>query len=159
MKLFFVTALTLLGTLCYSQDGKIFKGSYNVNKSKSRMGIAPDYVMPVAYDIKPEKGYIAILRKMVNEDGSKKDITEDMKFDGSPYKREVASGNASSSLTWINDSSFKVEKEWTDKEGKVRMKSTETWTTEDGGKTLKVNYDVEQADGNNYSIVGVFEKN
>jgi hypothetical protein len=156
MKGLILGGFLVMGLSGIAQTASNYSGVYAIDKSKIDFGKAPQTLLPAQFTVKGEKKHIAITRKMENP---MKEILEDMNLDGTPFSRDLESGGkATSSFSWIDGGSFKLNKNWVDKEGKSTMKDEEIWNVEDGGKTLKVTYNVEEANGGKYTIVGYYAK-
>ncbi|WP_316738380.1 hypothetical protein [Pedobacter aquatilis] len=134
-----------------------FSGNYAIDLNKTVFGDAPHGVLPATINVKQEKAQTTIVR----QDKDAKILgTEELKFDGSILNRTLPDGvKATSALKWAADKkTFNVDKKAFDGEGQVSNSVKETFSLEDGGKTLILFRDVAQSNGMKYTIKGIYNK-
>ena len=131
-----------------------FTGKWLINKSKIDFGQAPEWIVPKSIQIEQGTDKITVTKTNLNPE--LKDlvpVTDRLTFDSKPFERTTAAGLlVTSSLKWLNDSSFTISLKTT------KQQATETWNLEDSGKTLTINREVEQTDGLKYTVRCFYDK-
>jgi hypothetical protein len=156
MKIFFILlwASPLIG-IAQKTD---FSGNWSLNTRKTDFKQAPDWIMPVAFEIKQKKDQLVIQTKAYDKGMVQHYYTEYLPFNGS----------ASEVMTW-DDNKRNVSLHWNPIDSSITLsirviKSdnpsgasyTETWSLGDDGKTLIIDRQASQADG--YNIKAVYNK-
>jgi hypothetical protein len=125
-----------------------FSGNWLINKSKVDFGEAPEWILPRSFKIVQTADRLFISRILLKGDLTEQaPINDTLSFDGSAFKNPLEAV----SIHWLNDQSFTLNR-------KSNSEVNETWTLEDGGKTLVINRDVKQSNGMQYQIKSVYDK-
>ncbi|WP_259070360.1 hypothetical protein HDF24_14540 [Mucilaginibacter sp. X4EP1] len=153
-----ILLVTLSGTLVAQQKFD-YTGTYAVNKSKIDFGKAPDWILPSRFKVTQEGKKLIIVRTIVNETGIETDRAYTFE-DDKPFEYNSTNGQKNiSTLLWNADkASFIISLQSTTADGKPGQNYTETWSLTDGGNTLFINRDVEQANGLKYNIKAYYDK-
>jgi hypothetical protein len=158
MKYLLNLLLLIAMTTGYAQQKTDINGTYTINKSKIDFGKAPEWVLPSRFKVVKEGDKLTITRTLVNEAGTETDRTYG--FSGvAPYEYTVNDQKNTVTLVWAADKSgFTLHLQSITAEGKPGQSYTEVWSLSNGGKTLIIDRNVEQANGVKYTIKGYYEK-
>jgi len=137
-----------------------FSGTYKLNETKTDFGQAPHTVLPIKFAVTQGKDQITFNRTTVNANKEEITGTEILKFDGSIAERSLPdNGKRTASLKWAdNHQTFTINSTSVNADQSQTTKINETWSLEDGGKTLVANREVEQSNGFKYTIKGYYDK-
>jgi hypothetical protein len=152
MKNLFILLLVCISSSIFAQKTN-FSGQWTINKESTQFGDVPQWVIPKTIIVDQQKVKLILSRTSLNEQSEELPaIVENLSLDGSPFQRTPDSGPVViTSMHWANDSSFALYRNGSNF-------ATETWTLENGGKTLVINRLVEQDNGLKYSIKCVYDK-
>ncbi|QDW27249.1 hypothetical protein FFJ24_021425 [Pedobacter sp. KBS0701] len=142
-KLFFAILIGIKG-VAFAQKSD-FSGNYKVNEQKVNWGPAPKFILPRYIKVEQQRNRIIITRVGLNESlVLQAPLSDTISFDGSVSKKTTANGSIlSSTLRWLTDKTFEINKETIDASGRVTGKVNENWTIEDSGQTLMINRNVD----------------
>jgi len=132
-----------------------FSGNWLINKTRTNFSraSAAEWVVPKTIKVDQQAAQLILTR--ISTDGQLQQlapITETLAFDGTPFQRVPASGaTVTTTIHWLGDTSFTLTR-------KGAASATETWTLEDNGKTLVIDYSVDQADGGSYKIKCYYDR-
>lgn len=141
-----ILALLLCSSMAATAQKSNFSGGWLIDKTRTEFGKAPESVIPRSMKVDQQADKLMLSRINLNEQLAEQPATtETISFDGSPFVRNAATGKVTTTLSWLDDQSFKLTR-------KGSMTATENWTLEGSGKTLVINRSVEQADGFKYEI-------
>jgi hypothetical protein len=131
-----------------------FSGSYTIDTSKTNFGQAPKWTVSKNLKVSQQKSEVILSLTGLNEDLTERaPVTDSLAFDGTPFQRSAGDGLTTICiLKWVSDQSFVISR----KTGKRSV--SETWTLEDGGKSLVVERSVEQANGLKYTIKCIYDR-
>ncbi|MDB5133995.1 MAG: hypothetical protein JWP37_598 [Mucilaginibacter sp.] len=137
-----------------------FQGNWAINKSKTVFNDTPEWTVPFRIEVS-EGTSISIQRFTMDKDNNEVTYNEKFNNDHGTCESTLSSGGKrKASILWDHSKSgFVIASTSTDLEGNLSQKIRETWSLEDGGKTLVLNRNVEQSNGFLYSIKAYYNKN
>jgi len=136
-----------------------FSGSYTVDTAKINFGRAPHWVLPVSFKVDQQGANVTITRTTVDAQGSPSSFTEQLHPGDSTQTNIHGNLVRKASISWNADqSSFTIVYVTQDQGGTPLNRVKETWTLEDGGKTLVLDRFVEQTNGLKYPIKGYYDR-
>lgn len=135
-----------------------FSGKWSLNKRKTDFKQAPDWILPISFEIKQKKDMLVIQAKVYDKETNQHYYTESIPFDGKTSEVLLYNEDRRDvSLRWgYNDSSFILTIRFIKPDNSSGTTWTETWSLEDGGRTLAVDRVAQQAD--EYSIKAYYNK-
>jgi hypothetical protein len=153
MKKILLILLLLSPVLAFAQKTN-FSGTWQINKDKTDFAgaRAAEWVVPKTIKTDQQNDKLVLTRISVDRDMQEQPgIVESLPFDGAPFQRTSGDSKIYTTLHWINDNSFTLNRKGT-------LTATENWTLEDEGKTLVIDRSVEQADGGSYKLKCYYDK-
>ena len=135
-----------------------FSGKWSLNTKKTEFKQVPEYVLAVSLEVKQKKDMLVAQYKMYDKEGTQHYYEQSMRFDGkmeevllyNDERKQVTMRQGS------NESSFLLSVRVIDAGNPAGRTYTETWSLEDGGKTLVVDRVAPLAD--EYSIKAYYSK-
>lgn len=157
MRKLILAFLICTSTAAFAQKTN-FSGTWKLDTTKTTFktesGPAPKDIIPWTVKIDQQSDQLVLTR--ISIDSAMHDLApvkETLAFDGTPLQRKVSDAQVTTSLRWLDDASVKL-----DRNG-GKLIASETWTLEDGGKTLVIDRTVEQkSNGFKYAIKGYYTK-
>jgi hypothetical protein len=137
-----------------------FSGSWQIDKTRTNFGGAPEFVLPKALRVGQTKVGLTIDRTMINGQQEEKHYIQQVTFDGKSNQTITPSGNTEtdSLSTSTNKTSPVIGISAKLPDGSLILQATESWSTADDGKTLIIDRYVEQQGGMKYDIKGYYNK-
>lgn len=137
-----------------------FSGTWNIQTEKVDWGRAPQTVLPSVYNIVQGPDKFTVTRTLVDDSQVEHPSADTLTYDNKPRTNLSYTGNKkTTSIKWSDDkTALLLTTSTTSPTGEPYYSATETWTLTDGGKTLVIDRSVEQANGNNYKIKGIYQK-
>jgi hypothetical protein len=146
-------SIFLLGSARQMQAASNFSGDWKMNIAKSDFGPvpAPEILTRAIKHTDPA------LDIATHQKGARGEVNTELKYttDGKPCTNKVQGGEATGAATWHGDN-LVIESE-RDFQG-TPIKSKETWTLSDGGKTLTIMSHVSVPNQGEFDIKYVFDK-
>ncbi len=132
-----------------------FSGTWNLDKTRTDFGEAPEYVLTKTYKVEQLGSKIYLTTIGLTDDLKERSPgTDTLNFNGTVSQRHTISGKLlNTALQWKANDSLVITVE-----RKPDFTNTETWTLEDGGKTLIVEKFIAQGNGVNATIKGYYTK-
>lgn len=156
-------ALLFVGTTAAFMIRKAdFKGDWNFNEGKSKLGESRFRPAPVKIKVSEEGESLTIERTNNSPNGEAVTSSEKLTFDGKAAESTVFGGMKKSSVaSWSADGEALTVNSTIsgERNGQAfEIKTTEVWKLSDGGKTLTIDYtSVSQRGTNNMTFV--YDKN
>ncbi len=147
-----IVALLIYSIGSFSQKIN-FAGNWVINKSKTDFGNAPEFVLEKTIKVEQRNDKMDIARiRLDHQLNELPPMIQTLAFDGTSFTGPQPTGpDVTSEMHWQNDQSLIINL-------KGASTAVETWTLDDGGKTLIINRSVQQSNGMKYSIKAVFDK-
>jgi len=152
--------LLLTGSAVLGGKKTDFSGTYVMNKTKTNLGPAPEWILPRYIKVEQQKKTVVIARTGLNQQLEEQPpVADTLAFDGAAFVRKVGGNNVvSSSLNWNTDTSFEIDRKTINDMNIAVSTLKESWTLEEEGKTLVINREVVQANGKAYQTRAVFDR-
>ena len=124
-----------------------FSGTWQLDTLKTAFGEAPRSIIPKIIKIDQQAAQLVLTRISLNDQMQEQPaMMETLALDGTPFQKTPAATPVTTTLHWLDDSTLMLTRNGT-------LNATETWTLEDGGKTLFIDRSVEQkSNGYKYTI-------
>jgi hypothetical protein len=137
-----------------------FSGTWQINKSKTDFGQAPEWVLPRAFKVDQSGKGLTIDVTMLSQALEEKHYTEKVAFDGTTSTTTTTSGNTErDSLTWdANKTGLTLMRHIENPSGALIFNDTEQWSLTDDSKTLLIDRQVKQGDGAAYGFKIYYDK-
>src|ERR1700734_3457465 len=138
MKRLFILIL-LIPLACAAQKAD-FSGKWSLNTRKTDFKQAPDWIAPFSFEIKQKKDMLVIETKIYDKESNQHYYAESIPFDGTTNEVLLYNDNRRDvSMRWsYNDSVFQLTVRIIKPDNPSGTTYTETWSLQDGGKTLVV---------------------
>ena len=136
-----------------------FTGQWVLNESKSELGEGRMWA-PTKMIVQQEKNSMTLERTRIGRDGEERTSKEELTLDGKESINKTENRTSTSTTTWSGDGktlTILTNTEFNRQGETVKMKTTETWTLDDGGMILKVQSDSTSPRGER-SVKLVYEK-
>lgn len=136
-----------------------FSGKWQINKTKTDFGQAPEWVLPKIYAVSNGKSAFIISRVTLDAQLNEHPSTETLTFDGKEALSTLYNGSKrTSSLKWSADQQSFTITASSVMNTNPGPKISDTWSLSDNGKTLVIDRTVVNPDGGTYSLKAYYDK-
>ena len=149
-----IVAFLILNSVSTFAQKTNFSGNWTIDTIRTVFGQAPKTVIPKTIKIDQQADILTLTRISINAQFQEQaPVTEALSLAGTPLQRTVDGGQVITTLRWLNDTSLALTRNG------VNFNATETWSLEDGGKTLVIKRAVEQKEnGFKYVLKCIYNK-
>lgn len=132
---------------------KNFSGTWLLNKVKTDLEKAPEWVIPKTIKIDQQADKLILIRTSLDASlNEQAPVQETLSFDGTPFIRNAGSGSViTTAIHWTDDQTFTLNR-------KGSNTANETWSLLNEGKVLSIVRTVEQEDGLKYTLKCYYDK-
>lgn len=137
-----------------------FSGTYLLNKTKTDLGPAPEWILPRYITVAQQPEKCVINRTSLNQQLQEQvPVSDTLPFNSAIVVKVLGNGkSADSRLAWNGDNSFTITRTIRRADNMISGTTIEQWRLEEDGKVLILNRSVEQSNGMKYTTRAVYDR-
>jgi hypothetical protein len=137
-----------------------FTGQWQLNKSRTDFGQAPEYVLSRALKVTQDAKGLSVDRTNLTTSGEEKHYAQQFSSDGKSTQTITVAGNmeTDSLVVGAADSVLTLGMSFMSATNVPVATGVETWTLEDSGNALVIDRKMTNPDGKGYEIKGYYDK-
>jgi hypothetical protein len=141
----------------YAQQSN-FTGIWQINKTKTNFGQAPEWVLPRYLKVSGTADKLIIERTMLSTELAEQNYTESFPMNGQPGVTTTTTGKKETGTIQKTDNGLNLSFINEKPDGSLYVRINEQWSLENAGQTLVIDRFVDVPDGIKYEIKAYYDK-